>query len=181
MGKPVRRLRAVLPRETRGRGYRQNLFHPCFLQIARCWTVRLQGLWEPVRPGPGLRAAHAGKRPHPELAAAELRLQARGGGPRSLLVASADFGRSQYGSRSRRLRARAGAGHGERDRGRRPRRSYRAMAGAVAEAGAPQEAAAILNTADVIHAVAMVASRDAPMRVTRCRSLNLSLTLRSIS
>jgi uncharacterized cysteine cluster protein YcgN (CxxCxxCC family) len=41
--------------------------------------------------------AYAGKRPHPELAAAELRLQAGGGGARSLLVASADLGRSQYG------------------------------------------------------------------------------------
>src|SRR6266404_9893910 len=177
MGKPVRRLRAVLPRETRGRGYRQNLFHPCFLQIARCWTVRLQGLWEPVRPGSGLRAADAGKRPHPELAAAELRLQARGRGPRSLLVASAYFGRSQYGSRSRCLRARAGAGNGERDRGRRPRRSYRAMAGATAEARASQKAATILNTANAIRSIAMVASRGAPMRATRCRSFDLPLTL----
>ena len=33
-----------------------------------------------------------GKRPHPELAAAELRLQAGRRGPRSLLVASADLG-----------------------------------------------------------------------------------------
>ena len=34
---------------------------------------------KPVRPGSGLRQADAGKRPHPELAAAELRLQARRG------------------------------------------------------------------------------------------------------
>src|SRR5665213_472164 len=44
MGKPVRRLRALLPRKARGRGYRQDLFHPCFLQAAGCRAVRLQGL-----------------------------------------------------------------------------------------------------------------------------------------
>src|SRR6266446_2177323 len=177
MGKPVRRLRAVLPRKARGRGYRQDLFHPRFLQASGCGSMCLQGLCEPVRPGSGLREAHPGKCPHPELAAAELRLQAGGRGARSVLVASAYFGRSQYGSRSRCFRARAGAGDGERDRGRRPRRSYRAMAGATAEARASQEAATILNTANAIRTIAMVASRGAPMRATRCRSFDLPLTL----
>ena len=35
MGKPVRRLRALLPGKARGRGHRQDLFHPCLLQVAR--------------------------------------------------------------------------------------------------------------------------------------------------
>jgi len=48
------------------------------------------------------------------------------------------------------------------------------MAGAVAEAGAGQEAAAILN-ALIHHAIAMAAPRDAPMRLTRCRGSDLSL------
>ena len=56
-----------------------------------------------------------------------------------------DFGRSQYGARGRRVGARAGAGHRERDRGRRPRRSHRAMAGALAKACPSQEAATILK------------------------------------
>src|ERR1700716_4281162 len=177
MGEPVRRLRALLPRKAGGRGYRQDLFHPRFLQASGCGSMCLQGLYEPVRPSSGLREAHSGKCPHPELAAAELRLQARGRGPRSLLVASAYFGRSQYGSRSRSLRARAGAGDGKRNRGRRPRRSYRGMAGATAEARASQKAATILNTANAISTIAMVASLGAPMRATRCRSFDLPLTL----
>src|SRR5450755_3091356 len=134
MGKPVRRLSALLSRKARGRGYRQDLLHPRFLQVAGCRPLCLQRLCEPVRQGSGLRPAHAGKCPHPELVAAELRLQAGGGGPRSLLVASADFRRPQYGSRSRRLGARAGAGNRERDRGRRPRGPHRAMAGAAVQA-----------------------------------------------
>src|ERR1700687_3228379 len=92
MGKPMRRLRALLPGKARGRGYRQDLFPPRFLQAAGCRAVRLQGLCEPFRPGSGLRQAKPAKRPYPELAAAELRLQARGGGPRALLVASARVG-----------------------------------------------------------------------------------------
>ena len=45
------------------------------------------------------------------------------------------------------------------------------MAGAVAETGAAEEAAAILRKTD--HAIAIVISRDAPMRVTRCRGWDL--------
>ena len=61
--------------------------------------------------------------------------------------------------------------------GRRPRGSHRAMAGAVAEAGPAEEAAAILAAAGTGgQASAIVASRDAPMRVTRCRSLDFPLT-----
>src|SRR5260370_41669389 len=94
MGKPVRRLRALLPGKARGRGYRQDLFHPRFLQASGCGAMCLQGLWEPLRQGSGLRQADARKRPHPELAAAALRLQARRRRPRSLLGAPAGIGRS---------------------------------------------------------------------------------------
>ncbi len=160
--------------KARGRGYRQDLFHPRFLQVAGCRPMCLQRLCEPVRQGSGLRPAHAGERPHLELVAAELRLQAGGGGPRSLLVASPDFRRPQYGSRSRRLGARAGAGNRERDRGCRSRGPHRAMAGATAEAGASEEAAAILKAPGDLHAIAIISSRDAPMRVTRCRSMDMS-------
>src|SRR5579859_7022400 len=34
MGKPVRRLRALLPGEAGGRGHRPDLLHPCFLQAS---------------------------------------------------------------------------------------------------------------------------------------------------
>src|SRR5258707_9389090 len=65
--------------------------------------MHLQRLCEPVRPGSGLRQAYAGKRPHPQLAAAELRLQARGRRPRSLLVASPDFAAFGQDRKSTRL------------------------------------------------------------------------------
>jgi hypothetical protein len=48
------------------------------------------------------------------------------------------------------------------------------MAGAIAEAGAPQKAAKILNAP---HDIAIVAWRDAPMRVTRCRGFGLPVKL----
>ena len=64
--------------------------------------------------------------------------------------------------------------------GRRPRGSHRAMAGAVAEAGAAEEAAANLAAAAAwrSHDCDAVAARDAPMRATRCRGLDLPPTLR---
>ena len=66
--------------------------------------------------------------------------------------------------------------------GRRPRGSHRAMAGAVAEAGPAEEAAANLAAAGQAgHATAIVASRDAPMRATRCRGLDLPPTLADIA
>ena len=128
--------------ESRRTRYRQDLFHPRIaLQASGCGSMCLQGLCEPPTRS-RLRQAHSRKRPHPELAAAELRLQARGRGPRSLLVASADFGRSQYGARSRRFVRGRNAGDGERDRGRRPRRSYRANGRpALPKRAPPQEAA----------------------------------------
>src|SRR6185503_17440659 len=67
MGKPVRRLRALLPGKARGRGYRQNLLHPCVLQAARFRPMRLQGLPEPFRQGSGLCPPDARERPHSEL------------------------------------------------------------------------------------------------------------------
>ncbi len=111
MGEPVRRLCALLPWKNLRTKIPARSISPIF--PASCWmpAVRLQGLCESVRPGFGLRQADAGQCPYPELAAAELRLQAGGRGPRSLLVASPDFGRSQYGSRSRCFRPRAGAGN----------------------------------------------------------------------
>jgi hypothetical protein len=59
------------------------------------------------------------------------------------------------------------------------------MAGAVAEAGATEKAATILKTGLVIpsrshHAVALVLSRDTPMRTTRCHSPGLPLKLQAI-
>jgi hypothetical protein len=51
------------------------------------------------------------------------------------------------------------------------------MAGAVAEAGPAQEAAADLAAEPTGHAIAIVAPRVTPMRVTRCRGLDLPFTL----
>src|ERR1700694_3282992 len=59
MGKPVRRLRALLSRKARGRGYRQDLLHPRFLQVAGRRPMCLQRLCEPVRQGSGLCPANA--------------------------------------------------------------------------------------------------------------------------
>src|SRR5262245_7887951 len=49
MGKPVRWLRALLPGEVGGRGYRKDLLYPCCLPAFGCWPMRLQGLRESVR------------------------------------------------------------------------------------------------------------------------------------
>ena len=87
------------------------------------------------------------ERSQPELAAAKLRLSTGRGRARSLLVASADFRRPRYGSRSGRIGAGQGAGDRERGRRRRPRGSHRAMAGAVTEACPAEEAATILKPA----------------------------------
>src|ERR1700754_489251 len=57
MGEPVRRLRALLPGEAGGRGYRGDLFHPRFLQASGCGPMRLQGLSESLRQGSRLRPA----------------------------------------------------------------------------------------------------------------------------
>ena len=51
------------------------------------------------------------------------------------------------------------------------------MAGTVAEAGAAEEAATILKKID--HAIAIVASRDAPMRATRCPGWDLPPKLKA--
>jgi hypothetical protein len=80
---------------------RQDLLHPHFLHAAGCGAVRLQGLSQPLGQGGRLRAADAGECPDPELAAAQLWLQARCGRARSLLVASVGFRRSEYGARGR--------------------------------------------------------------------------------
>src|SRR5581483_8450645 len=78
--------------------------------------------------------------PHP-LAAAELRLQARRRRARSLLVASACFRRSRQRARRRRLGARARALFGGRGARLRARGPHRAVAAAVAEKGAGDDAA----------------------------------------
>src|SRR5438045_8377408 len=62
MGKPVRWLRALLSGKARGRGHRQDLFHPCVLPAAGCPIMCLQGLSEPVRPGSRLCAPDAAAR-----------------------------------------------------------------------------------------------------------------------
>jgi hypothetical protein len=55
------------------------------------------------------------------------------------------------------------------------------MAGPVAEAGATEKAAPILKVAGFSHhVVALVRSRDAPMRTNRCHSPGLPLKLQAI-
>ena len=108
MGEPVRRLRALLPRQTRGRGHRRNPFHRHRLQVAR-------------RPRPAAARDYRRRRRRvpdcvkltPEaarslvLAARHLRLSRARRGARSGLVASARLGLARDRPRGRRFGARA--------------------------------------------------------------------------
>ena len=124
----------------------------------------------PFRAGSRLCQADARQCAHAELAAAELRLPPGRRRPRPLLVAPADFGRPQYGSRSRRFRARTRAGNRERNRRRRSRRSYRAVAGASAQARPAEKAPVLLS--DNRCSCRPSLRRDAPMRPRCCRDLD---------
>ncbi len=127
VGIALRRLREMLPRQTRGRGHAGNLVHRGRLQAPRLRDLPLHGLQEPGAARSRLRAADAGGRSGGQLDAALLRLPAGGRGQGPAVLASAGLGRD----RKRPPRRHVGQGQGRqrgRDRLRRHLRSHRRLA-----------------------------------------------------
>ena len=78
MGKPMRRLRPLLPRQARGRGHGRDSFHRYRLQAARRQDVPMHRLSAPSPEGSRLRAADGGCGAQFELAPGHLRLSTGG-------------------------------------------------------------------------------------------------------
>src|SRR6185437_15923841 len=114
MGKLVRRLRPLLPRQARGRGHGRNSFHRYRLQAARRQDVPMHGLSAPPPACSRLRAAHGGRGAQSKLASRHLRLSIGGEGTGPARLASAGFGFARQ--RARGGRVGAGPGQGERER-----------------------------------------------------------------
>ena len=92
MGKPVRRLRPLLPEQADRRGHQRDGVYRRQLQAARLHKLPLQRLCPPPGQGEGLRAAHPAQCAAAQMAAADLRLSPGGGGQGSRLVAPACVG-----------------------------------------------------------------------------------------
>ena len=101
VGEPVRRLRPLLPEQAAGGGHRPHLLHRRRLQAPGRADLPLHRLRQSLGQGEGLRHADdAQHQPH-LMAAADLRLQARGGGEGFVLVASARLRRPGDGASRR--------------------------------------------------------------------------------
>ena len=138
MGKPVRRLRPLLPRQARGRRQRRDPFHRHRLQAARRQDLPLPRLSAASPAGSRLRQIDPGRGARTELAPGHLRLSAgrRRTGP--LRLASARFGFAGQRARGRRLGARPGLGQ-------RDRPCARTLAGPDRQMAEPQAARAALK------------------------------------
>ena len=108
VGEPVRRLRALLPRQARGRRHRRHSLYRRRLHVARRQDLPLSRLSSPKQSGSRLRPADALRRSHALLAAGHLRLSTCLGrqGPTELASARLRFGGQR--PRRRRLHPRAG-------------------------------------------------------------------------
>jgi hypothetical protein len=114
MGKPMRRLRPLLPRQARGRGHGRDSFHGYWLQAARRQDMPMHRLSAPPPEGSRLREADGGRGPEFELAAGHLRLSVGGQGRGPVQLASAGVGFARQRARGGDLSARPG--FGQRDR-----------------------------------------------------------------
>ena len=141
VGKPLRRLRPLLPQQARGGGHRQDLLHRRRLPPARRRGLPLPRLPAPARQGQRLRPPHPQKpRPH-LLAAAVLRLRPRRRGQGPLLVAPARLRRPRHRPHRRRLRARPRRRQREGRARRGARGAHRQLAPEAAEGRAAEEKA----------------------------------------